>query len=581
MTEEEAREYNRLVDHYNRLAHENERLTAELNEGLQNCVILTDNIAHVGSMATKKVSYVSGEVSQAEDSVEKLYDLLADVTEHYFLFKNLSEASKMMTKYSDEYYTRFGLYHELRRISLGYVVGLDAHVVSSETMRKKVEKVYLANTDYWLAYASMSVMLWASDEKEAALRAMNKSMTMDGYKSCVFYMLINLRFGRVDAARNWYIWLLDKSDANRLGEEWQHVLHAYLTGAMRNDPELNRLASSYFEKMLRQTEDASADFGKSVSAQAYAFAKHFIYVTEEQYPNLKETCGDYKEMRELLSDMEKMALVAKYFDDVYQAEDDTGENLHEQIENVLYELVNSYDDEEFKVVKNLKYNEAVIAAKGDTGKANAKCKELYGSIGVKKTFGELLTGWALSEDPRQTNIVVKRFAISYLKDRLLKGMEQYFQDRYNTLRQDYKLTISTTPELTPIELECSENTLDTAVDKIQLFYSKHKTQYVFMDKYIKIFLVMCIAALLFIAVAALAVSTQAFPVLLVLGIVLGVVGGFLVWRRWVDRVQELNEKCRLSVLKLRNALDEMASWRKLVQRGYESKEDLKNAVEKF
>ena len=141
----------------------------------------------------------------------------------------------MMTKYSDEYYTKFAFYHELRRVTLGFVIGLDAHIVSDESMRKKVEKVYLKNTDYWLAYAAMSVMLWASNEQEAAYRAMNKAMTMDGYKSCVFYILINLRFSRVDVARNWYITLLEKSDANNLGEEWQYVLHAYLVGAMRND----------------------------------------------------------------------------------------------------------------------------------------------------------------------------------------------------------------------------------------------------------------------------------------------------------------------------------------------------------
>lgn len=581
MTEEEAQEYNRLVDEYNSLVRENERLAAELESGIQNCQILTNNIETVANSATRQVSVVSDDVDVADDIVQKLFNLLVDVTEHYFLFKNLSEASKMMTKYNDEYYTRFAFYHELRRVTLGFVIGLDAHIVSNESMRKKVEKVYLKNTDYWLAYAAMSVMLWANDEKEAAYRALNKAMMMDGYKSCVFYMLINLRFGRVDVARNWYITLLDKSDANNLGEEWQHVLHAYLVGAMRNDKALTDLATNYFNSMLAQTEATSADFSKKVVEKGYTFAQHFINVTDEQYPILKETCPEYKDMLELLSDMEKIAVVSKHFDDVYQTEEDKGENLHEQIENILYDLVNDYDDEEFKVVKNLKRNEAIIAAKGDTSKANAKFNELYGDIGVKKSFGDLLLGWALSEDPRQTDIMVKKFALKYLKDRIKTGVLKYFEDRHETEKERYRLVISTTAEMAPFEAECGEDNVEQVITDLEREYDKRKLGFVMSDKLMKVFLVMCVAAVLILAVAGLVISTEAFPVLLVLGIVLGVVSGFLVWRRWVDRVKELNEFCRLSILKLTGAVEEMATWRGLVRRGYDGIGDLGNSIDKF
>ncbi len=581
MTDEELQEYNRLVDEYNRLVRENAQLAAELEAGIENCRILTNNIHKVGSAATNKVSYVSGEVDTADDIVEKLYALLLDVTEHYFLFKNLSEASKMMTKYNDEYYTKFSFYHELRRITLGYVIGLDTHIVSNETLRKKVEKAYLKNTDYWLAYAIMSVMLWASDEKEAAYRALNKAMTMDGYKACVFYMLINLRFGRVEVARNWYITLLDKTDANNLGEEWQHVLHAYLVGAMRNDKALTDMTTNYFKSMLAQTEATSANFTKKVVDKSYSFTQNYIHVTEEQYPTLKETCPEYKDMLELLSSMEKITVISKFFDDIYQTEDDNGENLHEQIENILYNLVNDYDDEEFKVIKNLKYNEAVIAAKGDTGKANAKYKELYGDIGVKKTFGDLLLGWALTEDANQTDVMVRKFALSYLKDRIKTGVINYFNDVNNTLKEKYKLVISVSSEMPAIEAECSEYNVDETIEHIEKVYNKRKTKYAMSDKLMHVFLIMCAAAVLIIAIAGLLVQTPAFAVLLTLGIVLGIVSGFLVWRRWVDKVKTLQEYCRLSILKLKNAVDEMSAWRTLVRRGYDSIGDLSNSIDKF
>lgn len=582
MTEEEAREYNELVSRYNRLVQENAYLEQEIELGINNCYVVADNISSVGSRVTGDMKILSKEVTDSDDVVQGLYTCLLDVTEHYFLFKNLSESSKMLTKYNDEYNTKFKYYHELRRITLGYVVGLDSHIVSSEALRKRVEKAYLANTDYWLAYAISAVMLWASDEQEAALRSLNKALLMDNYKSCVFFMLINLRFSRVDVARNWYISLLDRTDVNNMSDEWQHVLHAYLIGAMRNDKEFTDMASNYFKSMLEQVEATSANFSRNVIAKGKSYASAFVHVTDNEYPMLKETCGnDYTEMRDLLSDMEKISVMSIHFDEVYHMDDDGGENIYEQLENVLYDLVNGYDDEEFKIVKNLKYHEAVIAAKGDAGKANAKFVEMYGKVGQTRTFGDLMLEWAFAEDYVQTDITVKRFALSYLKDRIKIGVKEYFEERFTSLKEKYMFSIRTCADLEEVKVECDENSYNSASQKISKYYNKNKIKFVFKDSYIKIFLFLCGVALLLIAVAALSVGTKVFPVALTLGITLGIVSGFLTWRRWVDRIKELNERCRLSLVRLRNALEELANWRKLVRMGFKDLDDLTAAIDRF
>ncbi|MBE6856250.1 MAG: hypothetical protein E7500_02310 [Ruminococcus sp.] len=581
MTDEELQEYNRLVDRYNSLVNQNAQLEAEIQSGISNCYTVAGNIQTVGKGVTQNVSIVSDEVSDADEIVEKLYRCLVDLTERYFLFKNLSEASKMLTKYNDEYNTKFKFYNELRRITLGYVIGLDAHIVSSESLRKKVEKAYLANTDYWLAYAITAVMLWASNEKEASYRALDKALRMDGYKACVFFMLINIRFERINVAKNWYMTLLDKTDVNNMSPEWQHVLHAYLIGAMSKDKEFTDMASGYFKRMLEQTEATSADFSKKVIGRASSFAKSFIHVTENEYPLMHECCPEYPAMKELLASMEKIAIMAQHYDEVYQMEEDEGEGIYEQIENVLYDLINGYDEQEFKIVKNINYNEAILAAKGDMNKANAKYRELYGDEDQPKTFGDLMISWAFAEDYKQTDITVKRFALSYLKERISKGVTNHFEQEYDTLKDKYDVKVTTCAEIPPLELNCDENSYDSSSEKITAHFNKNKMKYILSDKYMKIYLFMCVGAILLITIAAMAASTSAFPVLLTLGLTLGIVSGFLVWRCWVDKVKELNEKCRLSLIKFRNTLDEMASWRKLVKNGFTALEDLQNAIDKF
>ncbi len=581
MTQEEVNEYNRLLDQYNRLVDENNRLAAEIELAVDNCYIVADNISSVGQTTTSNVKFVSSEVNDALDVIDKLHRCLIDVTEHYFLFKNLSEASKKLTKYNDEYYTKYQFYNELRRITLGYVIGIDAHIVSSESLRKKVEKAYLANTDYWLAYAISSVMLWASDQKEAAYRALNKALSMDCYKSCVFYMLVNLRFGRLHAARNWYVTLLDKTDVNNMSPEWRHVLRAYLKGAFSNDPEFTDMVSGYFTRMLEQTEATNVDFSKKVIDRANYFAKSFIHITENEFANLKDICPEYKEMKSLLSSMEKIGVMAKYYDDIFQMEEEKADNMFEQIENILYDLINGYDEKEFEVIKEIKFNEAVLTANGDMGIANQKFNERYGEMTKTYTFGDLMMKWAFDEDYRETDITVKRFSLSYLKERISKGIVSYFTEQKKLLKDEYTLEFPASGMIPGISVTCDENKYDSASEIITKHYNKNKTKFIMADKYFKVFLLMCFGAVILLGIAGLTVSTGAFPVLLTLGIVLGIVSGFLIWRRWVDLGKDVVEKCRLTLVKLRNTLDEMGTWRKLVKKESEAIEDLQNAIDRF
>lgn len=246
MTEEEARaeqaEAERLIAEINslriqieRAIVENRNLELELEQLIQNIKILTANARSMDTEVNKSMEYVKNRVNEADVNVADLFALINDLTSSYFTFKNLSTASKNVTQFTDEYFTKFKFFHQLRRISLGYVIGLDAHICSDETMRKKVEEIYLQNTEYWLAYAIMAVMLWANDEEEAAKRALSRALTMDYFSSTLFFLLINLRFTRIDTAKKWYLVYLDRVDTENLGGEWQYLLQAYLSGVFGVD----------------------------------------------------------------------------------------------------------------------------------------------------------------------------------------------------------------------------------------------------------------------------------------------------------------------------------------------------------
>lgn len=560
-----------LINQINALRIENAQLEAELNAASRNVQILTNNVGVLENNVHATMSRLSNRVEATAEDVSFYFDALRDLTEQYFTFKNLSTASKNLTMYTDEYYTKFRFYHKLRRITLGYVIGLDNAIISDESLRLEVEKAYLQNTEYWLAYAIMAVMLWAKNEREAANRAMNKALSLDYYRSCVFFLLINLRFERNQPAREWYLNYLEKVDMTRLGDEFQYLLQAYLNGLFGNDAEFEDLVSDNFKRLMEQAEATSVNFSDKFVNGATAYASTYLHRTEESFPTLREVSSDYPKLIDLLSNAEKHSCLAQKYVELAEAPEDLAEEQAQRVENVLYGLINSYDDDEWRVVKEQKRNEAIMEAKGDLKAANERFNLLYAHMDEKKPLSDLMVTWAFSEDPTQTNNTVKRFTISMMKDRIYRGFEKFAELYRKDEPEHCNLDID------GCKLSANEYEGEEQARKLEAFYSQNRMKHLFADKQVKIYSVVCLAALLILIIMAFSFSTVA----LTIGVLAGVLGGFLLWRRIVDVGQILEEKKRLAHVKLQQALSEIGQWRNLYREADKHLTDVKDALDRF
>ena len=571
MADDDRARQEQLIREINRYIAENNALRVELNTAISNVHVLADNVDGMAQQVVQTVTSLSGHTSTVDENVQVVKDALADLTSRYFLFKNLSTASKNLTQCTDEYYTRFAYYNKLRRITLGYVIGLDNAIISSETLRKEVEKIYLQNTDYWLAYAIAAVMLWGSNEKEAARRALRKSLSMDVCRSDVFFLLINLRFDRLDTAKDWYLDYLNKVDLTCLGSEYQYLLQAYLAGLFGPDPEFEEYVSQNFQQSLARIDAVTVDFSNKFAARARAYAQAYLHVTEQEFPTLRETCQEYGQLKELLGKAENSALIAAEYTELAHREETYSEDQAQRVENVLYDLINAYDDEEWKVIKEQKRNEAIIEAQGDLAAAEEKYQLQYANLDKKRSLAEYMMDWAFSEDPTITNLTIKRFTISLMKESIARGFAQFREDLQRKEPEGVNLQID------GYQLQCSENDYEIQQAKLAEHYTKDRLKHAFQDKYVKIFSVVCAASVLLLILTAFAFS----PVTLTLGVLGGIVGGFVLWRRLVEVGRILEEKKRLGLLKLRQSLDELAAWRKLFHATDAGAEDLQDALKQF
>ena len=571
MADNEYAYQQQLINQINSLARENAMLEAELETAVQNIAIVADNIDSMSVGVIRDMITLRDHTTTVDEETTMVQRAMDDLTHRYFTFKNLSTASKNLTQYSDEYYTRFRYFNKLRRITLGYVIGLDNTIIRSETLRKEVEKIYLQNTDYWLAYAIAAVMLWASNEKEAARRAMKKALAMDVCRTDVFFLLINLRFERLDVAKDWYLDYLDKVDLTSLSSEYQYLLEAYLAGLFGADPEFEKYVSDNFQQALDRIDAVTVDFAARFTARAKSYAQTYLHMTDHTFPTLQETSSDYNMLLFLLSRAECNAIFAKRYSELATRQEEYSEDQSQRVENVLYNLINAYDDDEWKVIKKQKYNEAIIEARGDLAAASAKYEAEYANLDKKRSLDQMMLDWAFSDDPTITNLVIKRFTITLMREPISRGFEQ-FAEQYRS-QEPSQVHVA----IDGYELQCNEFEYEQSKDQLIQYYTKDKAKHAFADKYVKLFTLVVVASVLILVLTAFAFS----PVMLTIGVLGGIVGGFVLWRRLVEVNKQLEERMRLSVTKLGHALEELQTWRKLFHDEDANAAAVKEAFELF
>ncbi len=571
--EEEERlraEIARLRREIKRARREQVKLEEELTFLIASIGTLTVSAENMSEAVNRDVGKLEKRVSKEDLDARDLLHQLRDLSEKYFTYKNLSTATKNLTQYTDEYHTHFGFYHELRRIALGCVVAVDKTLISHETARKRVEKAYLANTDYWLSYAIIAVMLWWSDEKEASERALNKALVMNERKSSLLFLFCNLKFGRQETAARWYSYYLSSVHANNVGQEYQYLLEAYLSGSFGNAKRLEQQVGSKFEDMMSEIALYNINFNKDVSDAAQRFMATKAHRTDFPFFYLPEYCDEYPLMQSLLTCAEKNRIVAGEYEELAQGEGEFA-NVDERLEDSIYNLIESMDPDEEKVYKRIKYNELIVAAKGDIAAAETAYGERYPDEAPVSLDG-LMKNWAFADSDPRILPEVRRFTISKLAPSIRGGFKQFAEVYRGREKERYPI------HLGDWSMVCNEDELSIVESNYSDYFDHHQIGAFVKDKFLLIWAVM-----VGVGIAGLVIAAAAAPyaALIVVCVLLVLVGGFLLWRQIVN-IQEKQRKRKAKDLEIiRKTLSEMGSWRKAYKEADKHHDSLMQATYLF
>lgn len=525
-------------------------LRAEREHAIEASHYLAHKTEEMGTLVVRDVKGVDDYIAAELLDVTSVMHELHDLSTRYFTYKNLATATRNLTKYTDQYATQYQFYNELRHIAMGVLVAIDAHLVSHEKARQTAERAYLANTEYWLSYALMAVILWWANEREDAERALSKALLFDTRKTALLLFFVNIRFDRKKAAAAWYRHYLKVIKADNVGEEFQYLLEGYLKGVFIRDTSIRRDIENYLDNLFEEIGLYNLNYSQHVEESAARYMEKSAHATSFEFFYLSEFCPEKDDLKDILSKAENNALVAQSLEKLAHEEDNTID-LGERIENVISDVVDSYDDEEEKLQNLILHNELIVAAKGDVTlaqQAYAERMELKKAVG----YGDLLISWALTEDDPRIAPEVRKFAFRKLLPSIQSGFSAATQKYRARVKERYTISMK------DWTMACHESDVQGAVSSYSQHFDKtHRFAY-FSNKWILLWV-----ALICVGLAGIIASLVVKPIagVIVVSALLVVGAGFMLWRQIVSLQETLAQIKEKDIGRLHSILEELKQWR--------------------
>lgn len=562
MTEEEAQrqqelinEYNRLVAQVNAARHEQAILEAQLRQAIIDVDSSESIVRAITPDANDTMRHMNVKLETEGDYIKECLAVLDDVIDSYFKYKNQSTAAKNITQLYDRYYTQYASYKDLRRVAIGYLIGVNTQLFTTDEPRKLVERVYLMNTEYWLAYAIMSVQLWVSNEREAAERAVRQAIETDERKSNLFYTLVNLRFGRMDAAKMWYTRYFKDYDPKNVNDDFQYLLQALLTGVLGKDRDFEAECNADINAMFERLKQERLDLEQRLVREVSAFINTRPHVTSKEYAKLGWACPEYQEILNALSNAETNDKLLKEFERIENAEHDKTLPLDYRMENSLFYLIDAYDDEEGEILDSIRFNQMVTEARGDMDRAQVAFKNFMNERNKAVDLGQLMVRYALETDGK-IDASVQKFAYEFVRPYIRKAAEEFALSYRKSVKQKYNFDID------GAKFAADENDKAVGEAAINATYKKRAINETMKDKSFKI---AAITGFIALAIGIILVATLSnFMPVVVIAVVLFVVFAACVAvmiLRAVKIKQHLDFYRNKALTLLQDALSQLSQWR--------------------
>ena len=522
---------------------------------------LNQTINSFKSKVDVKVNDVSASTASIQATTDLIYRNIEDFKQKMFQGESKQIAHENIIRIDQLLKEQFSNHIAIRRTVMGVVRDFDINLVRNSTIQELSEELWITSSRYWLSYALIAITAWVNNYPEVAKNALSESGRRDAIKTTLFFCLMNLRFGRIEAAKKWFYEYFNTLDPTMLQQETAILLQSFLNGVFGKDKELEHEVIQLIDQWISIINE-----NEQISNELLNGYETYIANLNPQvkftYESVLRFCTNADQLQKSYKDVSKYELLlqlVKSLDGEAEPQDD--ENYKSRIDAILMNLISNYDEEELELKRQQDYFRYIVENEGDTEQAE---KQYQADIETQNqsTFniGKQMINWAIYSDSIETDVQVRKFGFQNTKSWFKDAVENFDAKMQHQFPSEYRLHIDT--------WEGVSNGTDQAeqIQSMKIHFENNKFQNMYVNT------PNVLAAILLVVSAGLAFLT------LYALIVTGLAAGFLVFRV-LKAMKDYPLRIKAATDNLNAVMGEIAEFKRYYDEQRSKKDALLSAVE--
>ena len=462
---------------------------------------------------------------------------------------------------------QFGNYDAIRKTIMGVVRDFDINLVRNSTIEELSEELWITSSRYWLSYALIAVTAWVNNYPEVAKNALSEAVRKDEIKASLFFCLMNLRFERIQTAREWFKVYCRTLNPVILQQETAVLIQAFMGGVFGKDKQLDHEVISIINEWIRIISEDAAICSDLVG-QYVAYFEKFNQQAVFSYEAIRTFCENSTEVERSFIDVSKYVPLIELVEslNVETSEALTEKDYKSRIDAVLVNLITNYDEEERQIREEQEYYRLVVENDGKKEVAEEQFKQIQALRSETFNIGKQMVDWAVYAEEDKS---VRKFGLQSTKEWFITALENWTAAVRERCPLRFDLSIDGWRSTS------SGDDLDSQRQSMQSYYSANKFKMIYINS-INIALAIVFVLAMGVTVGSIFRhdDSSSASMVLIVGIVLAAasVGAFIV--RVMSGKQKFAKRVAESMNNLEATLGQIAEFQRYFSENITKKDDV-------
>lgn len=528
---------------------------------------LNGAVQNFGSNVDVHVQNVDTSTRQIQATAESIYQRVDQFRTDIMHGEEKQIAYENIMRIDNIIREQFGNYDAIRKTIIGVVRDFDINLVRNSTIEELSEELWITSSRYWLSYALIAVTAWVNNYPDVARNALSESGRKDAIKTSLFFCLLNLRFERVETAREWFKIYCKTLNPAMLKQETSVMIQAFMGGVFGKDKELENEVVTIINDWIRIISE-DAVLCQSIIGDYESYFEKFNVRADFNYNMLSEFCTNCDDIKKSFIDVSKYDKLIELVDSInVEVQPQTDNNYKSRVDAVLMNLITNYDEEEQQLKNEQKYFRLIVDNEGDKETAQVQYDEVLRVQNEHYNIGKQMVEWVVYSD-EQTDVSIKKFGLQSTKTWFQSALENWTTRVRENCPLQYHFAID--------EWQGTSNgrDLDEQRTSLKNYFENNKFRLICVNTFNIALLIVFFISLIVTVASIVKTANGSFTFALIIGIVLLIGSVAVLAFRIISGKKKFAERVDVAVHNLEGAMAQIIEFQRYFSENIYKKDDI-------